>query len=208
MSEATTFTTAATNGQPGLNAEYFSNPELQGAATVSRVERRMNLGQGSRMQLPPEAASSRWTGYYQAQTAGSHDVFVHTSGENGGNYRVFVDDKLVLDNWTLNKALANYVTLPFSAGAHKVVLERRGRNQGFFGSRTRLGIVARAMPVKKLRTRRQSRWVVVAAGFDQIGKRGADRTFALPAGQDELIKEMATLSKNTIVVLTSGGSVT
>ena len=210
MSEATTFTTAATNGQPGLNAEYFNNPELQGAAAVSRVERRMNLGQGSRMQLPPEAASSRWTGYYQAQTVGAYDVFVHTSGENGGNYRVFVDDKLTLDNWTLNKALANYVTLSFSAGAHKVVLERRGRNQGFFGSRTRLGIVRQGQFVseeaKKLAAKVDV--VMVAAGFDpDTESEGADRTFALPVGQDELIKEMATLNKNTIVVLTSGGSV-
>src|SRR5262249_38975052 len=30
MAEATAFTTAAANGQPGMNAEYFSNPELQG----------------------------------------------------------------------------------------------------------------------------------------------------------------------------------
>jgi beta-glucosidase len=162
------------------------------------------------MQLPPEAASSRWTGYYQVQTAGPHDVFVHTSGENGGNYRVFVDDKLVLDNWTLNKALANYVTLPFSTGAHKVVLERRGRNQGFFGARTRLGIVRQGQFVseeaKKLAAKVDV--VVVAAGFDQdTESEGADRTFALPAGQDELIKEMAALNKNTIVVLTSGGSV-
>jgi len=50
--------------------------------------------------------------------------------------------------------------------------------------------------------------VVVAAGFDpDTESEGADRTFALPAGQDELIKEMSALNKNTIVVLTSGGSV-
>src|SRR4029079_6474321 len=36
---------------------------------------------------------------------------------------------------------------------------------------------------------------------------GADRTFGLPPGQDELIKEMSTANKNTVVVMTSGGSV-
>ena len=35
----------------------------------------------------------------------------------------------------------------------------------------------------------------------------ADRTFRLPLGQDELIQEMAAANKNTIVVMTSGGSV-
>jgi beta-glucosidase len=50
--------------------------------------------------------------------------------------------------------------------------------------------------------------VVVAAGFDQdTESEGADRTFYLPPGQDELIQEMAAANKNTIVVMTSGGSV-
>src|SRR6266436_567893 len=56
MAEATSFTTAATNGQPGLNAEYFNNPDLQGTPAVTRTERRMNYGQGSRMVLPAESA--------------------------------------------------------------------------------------------------------------------------------------------------------
>ena len=203
MAEATSFTTAATNGQPGLNAEYFNNPDLQGPPAVTRTERRMNFGQGSRMVLPPESASSRWTGYYVPQASGAHDIFVHTSGENGGAYRVYVDDKLMLDNWTINKALANYVTCPLEAGAHKVVLERRGRSQGFGGGRTRLGIVRHGQFVsddaRKLAAKADV--VVVAAGFDQdTESEGADRTFYLPPGQDELIQEMAAANKNTVVV--------
>jgi len=159
------------------------------------------------MVLPTEAASSRWTGYYLPQSAGAHDIFVHTSGENGGAYRVYVDDKLVLDNWTLNKALANYVTLPLETGAHKIVLERRGRSQG---GRTRLGIVRHGQFVSEEAKKRaaQADVVVVAAGFDpETESEGADRTFGLPAGQDELIQEMAAANKNTVVVMTSGGSV-
>ena len=50
--------------------------------------------------------------------------------------------------------------------------------------------------------------VVVAVGFDpQSESEGADRTFRLPPGQDELIQEMAAANKNTVVVLTSGGGV-
>jgi beta-glucosidase len=50
--------------------------------------------------------------------------------------------------------------------------------------------------------------VVVAAGFDAESEaESADRTFRLPLGQDELIREMSAANKNTIVVLTSGGSV-
>ena len=50
--------------------------------------------------------------------------------------------------------------------------------------------------------------VVLAAGFDPGSEsEGADRTFSLPPGQDQLIQEIAAANKNTIVVLTSGGNV-
>jgi Glycosyl hydrolase family 3 C-terminal domain/Fibronectin type III-like domain len=50
--------------------------------------------------------------------------------------------------------------------------------------------------------------VIVAAGFDPESEtEGGDRTFGLPAGQDELIREIAAENKNTVVVLTSGGAV-
>ena len=50
--------------------------------------------------------------------------------------------------------------------------------------------------------------VVVAAGFDpESESEGADRTFRLPPGQDELIREMSAANKNTIVLISAGGSV-
>ena len=50
--------------------------------------------------------------------------------------------------------------------------------------------------------------VILCVGFspDTEGE-GADRTFALPAGQDDLIRQVASLNKNAIVVLTAGGNV-
>ena len=202
--EATAFSTAPSNGQPGVNAEYFSNLELQGTPSLSRIERRMNLGTGSRLAVPQNTASFRWTAYYLPQSAGPHDLFVHTTGENSGAYRVYVDDKLVLDSWTDNKALVSYVTLSFDQTPHKVVLEHKG------GARLRLGIVRQGQFVsseaKTLAAKADA--VVVAAGFDpETESEGADRTFSLPPGQDELIREMVAANKNTIVVLTSGGSV-
>ncbi len=209
LAEATSFTTAATNGQPGISAEYFTNPELQGTPLVARTERSMNYGPGSRLILPPQSISSRWTGYYLPQASGTYDVFVQTTGEDSGTYRLYIDDKVVLDNWTAYKSLTNYVTLPLEATAHKVVLEHGGRSK-WFGGRLRLGIVGQGQFVdvaaKKLAAQVDA--VVVAVGFDpNTESEGGDRTFRLPPGQDELIQEMAAANKNTIVVITSGGSV-
>jgi beta-glucosidase len=49
---------------------------------------------------------------------------------------------------------------------------------------------------------------IVAVGFDaQSEGEGADREFALPPGQDELIREIAAVNPNTVVVVTAGGAV-
>ncbi|MFN2511085.1 MAG: beta-glucosidase [Pyrinomonadaceae bacterium] len=209
MADATDFSTAATGGMPGLNAEYFSNDKLEGTATVMRTEQRINFGPGSRRVYPDQTASSRWTGYYVPKTPGVHEIFVQSTGEDGGAHRLYVDDKLVVNNWTENRALGGSVTLSLDAKPHKVVLEQRGRSQ-WLGGRLRLGIARPGQMVdaetKKLASAADV--VVVAVGFDhETESEGSDRTFTLPPGQDELIREVASLNQNTIVVLTSGGGV-
>jgi beta-glucosidase len=50
--------------------------------------------------------------------------------------------------------------------------------------------------------------VVICVGFDsKTESEGSDRTFQLPGGQDELIRQITAVNKNTIVVLTAGGNV-
>ena len=50
--------------------------------------------------------------------------------------------------------------------------------------------------------------VILAVGFEaEIETESADREFALPPGQEELIREISAVNPNTIVVVTSGGSV-
>ncbi|MDQ2920602.1 MAG: glycoside hydrolase family 3 C-terminal domain-containing protein, partial [Acidobacteriota bacterium] len=208
MAEATNFSTAETGDQPGLRAEYFNKDDLQGTPVVTRSERHINFGPQS-SHFPENTGSSRWTGYYVAPASGSYDIFVQSTGEDGGYYRLYLDDKLVLDNWTTSKVLAGYVALPLEATPHKVVLEQHGRS-AWLGAKLKLGIVRHGSMVreeaKKLAAKADV--VVVAAGFDpETESEGADRTFRLPPGQDELIQEIAAANKNTIVVLTSGGSV-
>ena len=50
--------------------------------------------------------------------------------------------------------------------------------------------------------------VIICVGFDaKTEGEGADRTFQLPGGQDELIRQISSVNKNTVVVLTAGGNV-
>ncbi|MBP5637222.1 MAG: glycoside hydrolase family 3 C-terminal domain-containing protein [Bacteroidales bacterium] len=50
--------------------------------------------------------------------------------------------------------------------------------------------------------------VIVVAGFnDKTERENHDRTYGLPTGQNELIAAAATLNKNTVVIINSGGEV-
>lgn len=209
LANATNFTTSETDGKGGLKAEYFDNADLKGNPVITRIEEHIDFGTAARLLFPEQTLSSRWTGYYSPPASGSYDIFVQTTREVGGSYRLYVDDKLVLDNWTTLTALIDYRTLRLEPGPHKIVLEQHGR--AFRRAvRLRLGVIRTGQFVsdnaKKLAA--SADVVVVAAGFDAESEaESADRTFRLPLGQDELIQEMAAANKNTIVVMTSGGSV-
>lgn len=153
--------------------------------------------------------SERWQGYYLAAEEGVYDLFVSSTGDRGGLYRLHVDGDVVLDMWEINGAAVDFVTMPLAAGPHEVMLEHHGRPK-WPGSRLELGISRHGSRVhaqaKALAAKVDA--VVVAAGFDSGSEsEGLDRTFALPPGQVELINQMAAANPNAVVVLTAGGAV-
>jgi beta-glucosidase len=209
MAQATAFSTAAASGQAGLVAEYFTSADMQGSPTTTRTETRIDFaGTGAASGVPDQWSSVRWTGYYTPQNAGSFDVFVQAPGEDV-RYRLFVDDRLVLNSWEHSIAVVDYATTSLEPGPHKIVLEHF-RQRGRGAPRLRLGIVPRNSAVdsdaKKLAAKADA--VVLAVGFDtDTEEEGSDRTFRLPPGQEQLIQEIAGANHNTIVVVTSGGAV-
>ena len=155
----------------------------------------------------PKPSSKRWTGYFVAPQAGPYEVVAQGSGEDGG-YRLYIDDKLIFDNWKLAKAFQESAVLELSAGPHKIIGEEFVNS--IVGGRLRVAIIDQHKIVsdaaKELAARADV--VIIAAGFDNDSEgEGADRPFSLPFGQDELIRELSAANKNTIVALTSGGNV-
>ena len=210
MVQGTQFSTDESGDTPGMRAEYFASDHLSGETVISRIEPRVEIGIGAAGPFyPPDTGSERWTGYYNVASGGTYDIVVASSGDRGGYYRVVVDDEPVLDNWTISKAIVDYATVELEAGIHKVVVEHRGR-QKWPGERLQLAISPHAGRVagEAMKMAAAADVVVVAAGFDDSTEsEGADRTFRLPPGQDQLISAMAAANENTVVVMTSGGAV-
>jgi beta-glucosidase len=218
--DETKFVTETKNGKPGLKLESFRNANLSGKPESTQVVHHLNEPgtTWNDLVLDPESlveffnaktkpASKRWTGYFVASQAGPYAVVAQGWGEGGG-YRLYVDDKLLFDDWKLSKAFQESSVLQLTAGPHKVVGEEFV--DSFVGGRLRVGIIEQSKIVsdaaKQLAAKVDA--VIVAAGFDNDSEgEGADRPFSLPFGQDELIREMSAANKNTIVAITSGGNV-
>ena len=191
----------------GLKGEYFNNQNLEGSPALVRTDEHIDFhwGDGSyAANAPVDHFSARWTGYFVPKTAGSYTFY--TNSDDG--VRLYLDDKLVIDDWQRHAETVNTFLKQLDAGKpYKIKLE-------YFemvGSATvGFGITSTALSVgsatKALAEKADA--VILCVGFDATTEtEGADRTFQLPPGQNELIRAIASTNKNTIVVLTAGGNV-
>jgi beta-glucosidase len=220
LSAATNFTTTATGHDAGLRAEYYGNDALGGTPVGSEIVPHIGYGRTTPggdnggltvmlPALPTNAQSERFTGYFTPPAAGAYDVIMQSTGEDGGAFRLSIDDKVIFDQWDRNLALVPWTSMPFTAGAHKIVLEHKGRS-AWLGGSLHLAIVQERSLVRQsaIDIASKADAVVVAVGFDPDSESEAsDRTFRLPPGQDEFIRQIVAANPKTTVVLTSGGGV-
>jgi beta-glucosidase len=206
IAKHTEFTTQATGGDKGLKKEFFTNGTLTGNPAVTGTDKHVNYAPARGGDGAASDMSIRWRGYFTPSTPGNYLVFVQGPGENGG-YRLYIDKKLVFDNWKAWYAFVSETSMTLAAGPHEVEMDYYAH--GGWGKTTlNLGIVRPETLVtpeaKALASRADA--VVIAVGFDASNEgESGDRTFRLPPGQDELIREIAAVNKNTVVVMTSGG---
>jgi len=208
MSKQMQFTTQATGGQTGLKMEFFNNSDLSGPPAIVRYDKYVHYEPARGTDGAASNVSIRWSGFFTPALPGQYLAFVQGPGENGG-YRLYIDKKLVLDNWKQWYAFVGEVSVALTSGPHQVELDYYAKN-GWGKTTANLGIVRPETLVsaeaKTLAARVDT--VILAPGFDTASEgESADRTFRLPPGQDELINQIAAVNKKTVVVLTSGGGV-
>jgi beta-glucosidase len=216
----TAFQQKATGKDSGLRLESFENENLSGPAKTE-VNKHLILGQpfdisalnsgdidlGSLLQT--HGSSERWTGYYVPKSAGTFDIFVQQGGFSPSGFRMYLDGKLLFDNWSNQKFILTQTSLTLDAKPHKIVVEHH-TGEGFGLPFIRMGIVPQGSWVDPAaeEVAAKADAVVLAVGFNpQSETEGWDRTFELPPGQNELIQKIAAKNKNVIVVITSGGGV-
>jgi beta-glucosidase len=186
----------------GLQAEYFPNLTLSGTPAIERVDQRINFdwaaSENDRRGLPLQF-TVRWTGVVKSESSSLH-VF-RTRADSG--IRVFLDDKLILNDWADHAARPDVATQYLQAGqTYRLRVEYK--NSGGGGAIAQFGWASLTVP----NALRSYDAAIVCVGFDNGTEgEGFDRTFSLPDGQDDLINGVAEKVPKTIVVINSGGNV-
>ena len=197
----------APGGDKGLKGEYFSNDQLQGSPEMVRTDQHVHFdwGEGSfAPNQPVDHFSVRWTGYFVPKESGSYTFF--SSADDG--VRLFLGDDNVIDDWQPHAQTVDSYARNLEAGqAYKVrfeYFEAVGSAIAGFGVTRSDSFIGRA--TKTIAAEADA--VFICVGFDpKTESEGVDRTFQLLGGQDELIRQISAVNKNTIVVITAGGNV-
>ena len=195
------------NGEAGLKGEYFSNEELKGTPALVRTDKHVHFdwGEGSfAAGEPVDHFAIRWTGYYVPKETGDYKFY--TSADDG--VRLYVGDDIAIDDWLPHSQTLDIATRHLEAGqGYKIRLEYfesvGSAIVGFGVTRAEAYIGRETKPMAA-----KADAVIICVGFDpKTEGEGFDRTFQLPGGQDELIRQISAVNKNVIVVVTAGGNV-
>ena len=201
------------NGEPGLQADFYSSAELTGKPLLSRVDPDVNFE--FRSATPPPGITQvfvRWTGFLTPAESGSYELSLA-----GFMNRLFLDDKLVSESVPGQRSTPRTATVELEKG-HKYAVRLES-----FGGR---GLAARFMWKKNIPDP-QERAVAAAKDADVVvavvgitsllegeemnvhipGFDGGDRTsLDLPKDEEDLVEALKTAGKPLVVVLMNGSA--
>lgn len=193
---------------PGLLGEYFANRDLTGPATLTRVDAGVSFHwelASPAPGLPEDNFSVRWTGKLTPPKTGFYMLAVRS--DDGA--RLYVDGKLVIDNWGDHPPTLKTTEIALVGGkAHDLRLDYY---EGIIGASVELlWQHTEKDPLRRIAEVARGADVVIAAVGDGMGDEteGMDRaSLALPGRQDEIVAIAAAANPRIVVVTTTGAAV-
>lgn len=209
------FQTATDNGERGLKVEFFANTQLAGPMVATRVDPDVNFEWNNVAPapgVPAENYSARWTGVLVAPADGDYRL----GASSDGGYRLYFDNKLLIDDWAPHGERALTILVHLQAGhAYPIRLEYFHFTSE---SAVRLLWLPPNLQQEAVDAARKADVVIAVVGItaqlegeesesSDPGFFGGDRTdITLPATQQQLLEALAATGKPLVVVLTSGSA--
>lgn len=205
----------------GLLGEYFNNLDGTGEPVVTQVDANVNAWYGSSGPAPsvinPNHFSIHWSGTFTAPETGDTEFFIN----NTGTARIWLDGKLILENVVGPRKnavdvsrLGDQTTIKLEKGKQYEFKAEyiSGENNAFALVRLnyKIPLAVSGDPVERaVALAKESDAAVVVVGFsDLYESEGGDRPdMDLPGRQEELIRAVAAVNPNTVIVVNVGAPV-
>ncbi|PJJ58711.1 glycoside hydrolase family 3 C-terminal domain-containing protein [Hymenobacter chitinivorans] len=210
----------AYDGKPGFKAEYFKGTDLEGAPVATQQEAGLdrylaNVKQEIVPGLLSENISARYQTTFTPQK--TEEMAFQLTGDDG--YRLFVNDKLVLDNWKSRGVSTTQHIMKVTAGQPlNLKLEYFQTDRRTILKFTGAHVVP--MNAQSIRAQVKDADAVVFVGgisprlegeemkVNVEGFSGGDRTsIALPKVQTELMKVLHATGKPVVFVMLTGSAI-
>lgn len=223
LSGTTAFHTTSGGRIPGVTVETFASNTFEGTPTATHVEAAMTFGKpfftGSEMLNMYNNMSImqivsyinqhdknfyRWTGYLTVKEDEDYTFFV----QNPGKFKMLLDDKVILDESELHRTTLEQAHLKLTAGEHKVtLLALGGQELGTYYFRTGAQPTKRLVEAEAVRLAKEADVVILCLGYNpEIESESMDRSYDLPTGQVELVRQISAANPNVVATIISGGS--
>jgi beta-glucosidase len=203
-------TTFDGNLQAGLKAEYFNNVNFIGEPVVSKLEKEIDfhwtLGSPDKS-IHSDFFSARWTG--QLRSPGNGRYKIGLEGDDG--YRLYIDNKLVIDNWIKQSYRTKWIG--FNFGKDRVYdikiefFEPRGNGQIKLIWNAGVEDNWNEKIAKAVLAVQKSDVAVIVAGIRE-GEFQDRASLQLPGHQEEMIRRIAATGKPVVVLLVGGSAIT
>ena len=189
----------------GVAAEYYTNAELEGKPAHSFITDKVGIDEnkfGAHNDMVN--VSTRHTFYYKPAVDECYHFYVNT---NDG-YRCYINDKMVMRNrWHKNSSQEGYMLLEMKAGQlYKFELQHQNLGGSIYAEMAFESPMVEALADAEVY--KNADCIVVCLGHNnRTEKENHDRTFELPRGQVDYLKEILKHNKNVVVVLNGGGAI-
>lgn len=197
------------NNEKGLYAEYYNDKFLEGTPQT-RTDKMVNFDP---VNQPPDPytnykhKSIRWTGYIVPNITGDYKIGVNSDD----GVRLWLNDKLVVDEWHNRGTTTNQVDIKMEAGKKYAIKLEYFDNGGDAICQLLWKVPNdddKDLYEEDREAARTSDYVIAVMGINKtIEKEGKDRTeLGLPEDQINYLKDLYKQNKNIIVVLVAGSS--
>ncbi len=201
------FTKIDDSGKTGMIGQYFDNMDLSGKPVLTRIDSIINFRWGEKSpapEVPNDQFSVRWTGkIIPPETR----VFSLGTRTDDGS-RLYVDNQLFFEDWTEHGEKPNKANIELKAGKeYKIVFEYFDNS---LGATARLVWDLGQQNFDKAKEiAKESDLVILVLGTHPlISQEENDRMdITLPQVQRDLVREIAQVNSNIVIVLINGGPV-